>query len=292
MWSSIGPSRKIILSRKSREKMSYALSPNWDFSITVGINMKAVYQKKEFCKIWQYDTVSAMRLHRFYIDTPISEDKFDITDRDLVHQWRSVFRYNVGSRVILFDGAGVDYLVMITSLRSSGASVGVVEKKNKNNKPKIDLWLCVGITKKDNFELVVQKATELGVSNVVPVLCERSEKKNINIERSRKIAIESSEQSGRGSIPAVHEVVDLGSLLKSEILPEKKIFLQFGGQYIGDFLQTEKPNELAVFVGPEGGFGDMEIKEFGENNIPSISLGLQILRAETAGIAVSSLLLL
>ena len=117
-----------------------------------------------------------MRLHRFYLSTPISLDTFDITDRDLVHQWRTVFRYNVGSQVILFDGTGVDYLVMITSLRNLGATIEVVQKKNNKRKPKIELTICVGLIKKDNFELVVQKVTELGVSRIIPVLCERKEK--------------------------------------------------------------------------------------------------------------------
>lgn len=235
-----------------------------------------------------------MRLHRFYINTPISENNFDITDRDLIHQWRSVFRYNVGSQVILFDGGGVDYLVMITSLRNSGASVEMVEKKNNKNKPKINLWLCVGIIKKDNFELAVQKATELGVSHIVPVLCERSEKKNLKLDRLQKIVIESSEQSGRGEVPIIHEIIELSELCKTELytLPKEKIVLHPEGQYIGDFLQAKDTKELAVFIGPEGGWGDREVKEFAEHNIPSISLGSQILRAETAAIAVSSLLLL
>jgi len=136
-----------------------------------------------------------MRLHRFYTTTPITSDKFDVSDRDLVHQWRTVFRYNVGSQVILFDGSGIDFLVIITSIRNLGATVEVVEKKKNKNIPKINLTLCVGIIKKDNFELVVQKATELGVLQIISVLCERSEKKNINIERLQKIAIEASEQS-------------------------------------------------------------------------------------------------
>src|SRR3989344_1006754 len=70
-----------------------------------------------------------MRLHRFYVKIPITLERFDISDRDLIHQWRTVFRYNVGSQVILFDGGGTDHLCMITSLRNLGATVEVIEKK-------------------------------------------------------------------------------------------------------------------------------------------------------------------
>lgn len=223
---------------------------------------------------------------------PISGDTFDISDQDLIAQWRTVFRYNVGSQVILFDGTGVDYLVMITSLRNLGATVEVIEKKKNKSMPKLNLTLCMGIIKKDNFELVVQKATELGVGHVIPVLCERSEKKNINTERLKKIVIESSEQSGRGDLTVIHEIVELSDLLQLGTLPEDKIVLHPDGQYVGDILQAKTPSDLAVFIGPEGGFSDRELKEFAEHNTPSISLGPQILRAETASIAVASLLLL
>ena len=235
-----------------------------------------------------------MRLHRFYLNTPISGKTFDVTDRDLIHQWRSVFRYNVGSQVILFDGTGTDYLCIISSLRNLGATLTVLEKtlkKNDHNHGK-NIWICLGIIKKDNFELVVQKVTELGVAHIVPVLCERSEKKNIKLDRLQKIAIEASEQSNRGDIPYIHNIVEFSSLLKGDLLPNRVVFLDTRGKSFKEALKNENPNELAIFVGPEGGWSDAEVKEFAKHNIPSISLGSQILRAETAAIAVSSLLLL
>jgi len=233
-----------------------------------------------------------MRLHRFYIDTPIKENTFDVSDRDLVHQWKSVFRYNVGSQVILFDGTGSDYLVMITSLRNLGATVEVVEKMANTKKIKMNLWLCVGIIKKDNFELVVQKATELGVSHIIPLLCERTEKKNLNMERLQKIVVEASEQSGRGDVPMIHEIVKIKDLLDKDVLPNSAIVLNFNAKSIGEYLSNKKITDLAVFVGPEGGWTEGEIEEFNKHNIESVSLGSQVLRAETASIAVSSLLLL
>ncbi|HEY4505165.1 MAG TPA: RsmE family RNA methyltransferase [Candidatus Paceibacterota bacterium] len=232
-----------------------------------------------------------MRFHRFYVDRPISEETFDIVDANLIHQWRDVFRYNVGGRVILFDGSGTDFICMITSLRNLGATVSVVQKMENIQKPKRSLWLCVGIVKKDNFELVVQKATELGVTHIIPLLCERTEKKNINMDRLHKIAIESSEQSGRADLPVIHDIRTLSELFKEMILPREKFVLNFDGKYIGDISPTV-PSELAVFIGPEGGWSDREMKEFVLQNIQAVSLGTQVLRAETASVAVSSLLLL
>ena len=93
-----------------------------------------------------------MRLHRFYLDQAISGPTFDISDKELVHQWKNVFRYNVGSQVIIFDGLGFDYLCMISSLRTTGATVGVIQKIKGGEKLKRNVFLCVGIIKKDNFE--------------------------------------------------------------------------------------------------------------------------------------------
>ena len=204
-----------------------------------------------------------MRLHRFHINAPISSETFDIADRDLIHQWRTVFRYNVASQVILFNGDGYDYLVMITSLRNLGATVEVYKKMKNRNNPKMDITLCVGVIKKDNFEWVVEKATELGVSRIIPVLCERSEKKNLNMERLQKIAVEASEQSGRGDVPTISLITELAAALESDGL-SKKVFLNPDGEYIGDFLAKNNSRDLAVFIGPEGGWSERKVKQFVE----------------------------
>ncbi len=237
-----------------------------------------------------------MRLHRFYVPTPIVADTFDITDRDMVHQWKKVFRYNVGSQVILFDGSGTDYLCMISSIRNLGATVGVISKKTQPSLEatagKKNIWLCMALIKKDNFDLVVQKATELGVNHIVPIICEHSEKRKLNLDRMGKIAIEAAEQSGRGDILDIHESMPLAEVLESGILSQEKIALHPSGISFRQYKQTLEQASVAVFVGPEGGFSDKEIALFKQYNMPIVSLGTQILRAETAAVAISSLMLL
>ena len=233
-----------------------------------------------------------MRLHRFYIQTPISKETFDITDKNLVHQWRNVFRYNVGSQVIIFDGSGIDYLCIITSLRSLGATVSITGTKENKASFRRNVWLCLSVIKKSNFELVVEKATELGVNHVLPILTERSEKKNLDIPRLKKIAVEAGEQSGRGDTVEIHEITELGKLFKSGILPQDKIVLDPSGTAFHQYVVGTSFPSIVVFVGPEGGWSDKEIEFFKSYNVPILSLGSQILRAETAAIAVASLLLL
>jgi 16S rRNA (uracil1498-N3)-methyltransferase len=233
-----------------------------------------------------------MRLHRFWSRTPITGDSVDISDSELIHQWKSVFRYNVGSQVILFDGDGHDYVCLISSLRTQGATLAVIQKMKGGEKAKINVWLCLALIKKDNFELAVQKATEIGVNHVVPVLCERSEKKNLNMERLEKIAIEASEQSGRGDVPKIHDVVKLSELLKKDLLPNRAIYFDLNGISLKEAVKDSDTKDIAVFVGPEGGWSEAEVAEFKKYNIQAVTLGSQVLRAETAAIAIASLLLL
>jgi 16S rRNA (uracil1498-N3)-methyltransferase len=234
-----------------------------------------------------------MRLHRFYISTPISQNEFDITDKDLVHQWKNVFRYNVGSQVVLFDGAGADFLCLISSLRNLGATVKVLQKK-----PTVDIsqrkniWLCVAILKKDNFDWVVQKATEIGVTNILPVLCEHSEKRKLNIERMQKIATEASEQSGRGDIPIIHTSQTLSEIFQAGKLPQEKVFFDQSGMPFSQYRVGTNQVSFALFVGPEGGFSEKEVSFLRDYNVPAVSLGAQILRAETAAICAAGLFLL
>jgi 16S rRNA (uracil1498-N3)-methyltransferase len=234
-----------------------------------------------------------MRLHRFYVEAPITEETFDITDKDLVHQWKNVFRYNVGSQVILFDGSGTDYLCMISGLRNLGATVSVFRKnKTADTSLRKNLWLCMALIKRDNFDWAVQKATELGVSNIVPIICEHSEKRKLNLDRMKKIAIESSEQSGRGDIPVIHGITSISEILQSGMLPQEKVMFHPEGISFTQYKNSTSAVSFAAFVGPEGGFTDKEIDLMKSFNIPVVSLGSQILRAETAAVAVSALILL
>jgi 16S rRNA (uracil1498-N3)-methyltransferase len=232
-----------------------------------------------------------MRLHRFFVHTPITNETFDLADKDLVHQWKHVFRYNVGSQVVLFDGSGVDYYCMITSLRNLGATVQVMRKVENNPGSRKNVWLCMAMIKKDNFEWVAQKATELGVTHIVPLLCEHSEKRKLNMDRMRTIAIEASEQSGRGDIPVIHDPVKIGDVLQSGMLPQEKVLFHPDGIPFDQYKHGTLASSVALFVGPEGGFSDKEIALCKIYNMPVVTLGKQILRAETAGITVSALLL-
>lgn len=230
-----------------------------------------------------------MRLHRFLIERKIPEGgEVMIDDKDLIHQWGKVFRLKAGDRVILFDGIGFDYVSEIVSLDKNKGILKVVEKIKNENIPKKEIHLFQSIIKKDKFEWVIEKGTELGVSYFHPIISERSEKKNINFERARKIIKEASEQSGRGSLPTLKELVDFKESLNNNF--PSVAFHPIGDKFNKNDFEKEKV--IGVFIGPEGGWSDRELEVFKEKGVKILSLGTQILRAETAAIAVSSLLLL
>ncbi len=274
-----------------------------------------------------------MRLHRFYVGgtngvnlTDLAIGNRFILDSlrneafvSLVHQWKDVFRYMPGSRVVLFDDSGVECLCMIESYGSfktelvilekvdadlisgtegltdeviegdKSAPVDVVDSHLKSAK-RNELWLFISILKGENFDLVVQKVSELGADHIVPLLCDRTIKKNINLKRAEKIAIEAAEQSGRTSVLKVHEPEVLKKAIES--------FLSMDGDMVichqrGDSWQEGKKilkkYPLGFLVGPEGGWSEKEEKYFEKMALRKIKFSDNVLRAETAAIGVVTL---
>jgi 16S rRNA (uracil1498-N3)-methyltransferase len=246
-----------------------------------------------------------MKLQRFFIEEHLRNKKeVTLFEESIIHQLKDVFRLHSGNRIILLDNSGFEYLAEIIMLARGKAEIKILEANARNSIDK-EVWLFASLIKKDNFEWIVEKCTELGVSHFVPVLSERSEKKDLNIERAEKIIKEASEQSGRAVMPILHEIVNLEEALELNSKPEKLIaFHPEGELFTRDTVlgrQTELGKSLGVpdekisygiFIGPEGGWTEKEIELFKTKSIPLYSLGKQILRAETAAVAISSLFLL
>ncbi len=231
-----------------------------------------------------------MRLHRFYItETVGTKNEVVLDSADQVNQIRKVFRLKKGDLLVIFDGSGSDYTCGIEDFRDDTIVLGVREVSKSRFVPEREVVLCVAIVKKDTFEWIVEKATELGVTKIIPIIAERTEKKALNEERLKKIVIEASEQSGRGTVPVIHPIITLKEAV--EWVKEKKIeAIAFHTDaellHRSDLSEVEP---LEVFIGPEGGWSQAEIDLFHEHNIPVKSIGTQVLRAETAVVATLSL---
>lgn len=239
-----------------------------------------------------------MRLHRFFVTEPLEgKDSFVATDRDLLHQWKNVFRFQVGHRLILLDNSSYEFIVQIVLLTGIKAEVQVISSKISGTNPQVDLTLFAALIKKDNFEWILEKGTEVGVSHFVPVLAEKSEKKNFNLERAGKIIQEATEQSGRARLPniyAIHETADALNFCKEQKI-ESIVVLDPTGTEKLDKKIIGNNKKVAIFIGPEGGWSTKELelfKEFKEKGTIIATFGEAILRAETAAIVGAATFLL
>lgn len=227
-----------------------------------------------------------MRLHRFFVEEEIpTTGEFSVTNETLLNQWRNVLRMEAGDKAILFDGRGDEVLCEFTSLEKRSATLKVLERK-AGQKLTREVTLYLALIKKDNFEFVLEKATELGVSHIVPVQADRSEKKGVNYERAQKILREASEQSGRATVPTIGEIIDIKKL-PGDIV----VFDPRGKIYAREYFTKNTTAPISILIGPEGGFTDAEIDSFHARNIPIVTTGSQILRAETAAIVALTLAL-
>lgn len=228
-----------------------------------------------------------MKLQRFFCEDKIGDKgSVVITNPSLINQIKNVFRFRVGDKVALFDNSGYDFLAMIDSVSQDSISMSIVEVNKNVVLPIRETYLFASIIKKDNFEWIAQKAVELGVSHIVPIFSERSEKKDLNFDRIKKIIIEAAEQSGRGTLPVLSEIIDLESALSSYSHVKSIAWHPLSTK----FVSQDVSDAIGAYIGPEGGWSQEEIDMFMKHNIPVRSLGPQILRSETAVVSVISLL--
>ncbi len=216
-----------------------------------------------------------MRLHRFYVEQPLGEDELHIDERELVHQWSSVFRYTTGDSVLLFSlESSYDYEYSISAITKTSASLSFI-KKSPNFSSKEKRVLYMALVKKDTFETIARQATELLVTDIIPVAAARSEKKNLNFERLRSIVKEASEQCGRGDVPTVHPILTFKSAValadSSHVLFDKS-----GGNILRD------DSIRNIWIGPEGGWTTDEVLLLKEKGVQVLSLGNSVLKADTA----------
>ncbi len=216
------------------------------------------------------------------------ERRIKVEDKEMIHQIKNVLHLSVGERILLCDENKNEYTVEITRVEKNIDTKVVSLEKNKNES-KRNVHLYLSILKKENFELAVQKAVEVGVNAITPLITEKTVKLNIKRARVLKIIKEAAEQSERGIIPELKEITDFNDIIK-----EKRngitLFCNRDGIDIRNLMKKIKEeNTINIFVGPEGGWSENELKNAEENKFLIVSLGKFILRGETAAIAASYL---
>ncbi len=226
-----------------------------------------------------------MKIHRFIAPLEVVDDTLTIRDTELVHQINRVLKLRVGEHVVFGDGTGTEVLTTLTTVSKSLVEAHVLERQKNTNEPEKAVTLYLAILKKDNFELAIQKAVEIGVSTIVPVITDRTVKTGINTERITTIIKEAAEQSGRGKLPELREAISFQeALAEARQGQDASIFFDLGGEPLTSELSSRA---TSLFIGPEGGFSEDETAQATEAGLTPTSLGSLTLRGETAAIVGS-----
>jgi len=233
-----------------------------------------------------------MKIHRFHINFDNSLQGLSTSDAEVINQIRNVLRLKIGNTVSLFDGIGNEVNAKIISITDRVINFEFTDLNCNNPEPNVFVNLYCSVLKKENFEFVVQKATEIGVSEVTPILTSRTVKLNLRNERLQKIIKEASEQSGRVKIPKLNNLINLETAISvSKKADDLILFFDMSGINldISNLIKKEKYFHVGLFIGPEGGWSKEELELAKKAKLKIISLGKTTLRAETAAIVCSYL---
>ncbi|RJQ29285.1 16S rRNA (uracil(1498)-N(3))-methyltransferase [Candidatus Parcubacteria bacterium] len=228
------------------------------------------------------------KIHRFIGDFDISQDSIVITDKELVNQICVVLKLAVNERICISDGKGNEADARIREFKKNEIIIDILTRFCNIKEPKNDVSLFLAILKNENFDLVVQKASEIGIKKIIPMITERTIKQNINRERTQKIVKEAAELSGRAYVPEIHQIMKFDDAIQyAKEISESTYFFDSTGKNIN----TEKiiGERISLFIGPEGGWGDEERILASDMGFPFISLGDLTFRGETAAIIASYL---
>lgn len=239
--------------------------------------------------------------HFFVLPQAVEGDKVTITGPDVNHI-RNALRMRQGESLLISDGEGNDYHCRISLIESGLVEARVIERRESRELP-VRLYLFQGLPKSDKMELIIQKAVELGVYEIIPVITKNAvvkldaKKERSRLERWQAISESAAKQSGRSKIPKVEKVMPLKEALEmAEGLD--RILIPYENQSGIDTMRKaleetgEDTRSIAVFIGPEGGFDESEILLAKEQGAVPVSLGRRILRTETAGLAILSLFMM
>lgn len=237
------------------------------------------------------------RSPRFFISSDqVSGNTIMIAGEDVRHIGM-VLRMKAGEELLLCDGKGTEYTVKIADIGRTAAKTEIVSQSKKEI-PTLRITLGQGLPKSDKMDFIVQKATELGVSSIVPIVTARTivkvKDEEKRISRWQKIAREAAMQSNRTDIPQVEGISTFSDFIRALAPGPRHLLLlpwEEGTEPIKNILrQNPAAQNIVVLIGPEGGYSSAEAKAAQDKGFHLVSLGPNILRTETAAVAVLSMI--
>ena len=241
-----------------------------------------------------------MSLSRFYCPHEFSSGSSFRLDKDLAHYLRNVLRGKPGDQVIIFNGRGGEFLAELVSIEKRDVSVRVIQFYPVDRESTLSIRLGISIVKRDAMNAILQKSTELGVTEIQPLIADNTTVSLKTIkqreEHWQQRIVSACEQCGRNTLPILFPPMISSDWIKQQT-SQVKLALDLSGTYslfdLGtgtDSLQDSKPEHISVLIGPEGGLSQQELSLAESNQFLLIGLGQRILRADTATIAALSIL--
>lgn len=240
-------------------------------------------------------------MHKFFVSKEnINEQDILITGDDVKHILK-VLRLKVNDKINISDGHGVEYICSINLIDKKEVTCSIIEKFNNETESPLNITLFQGLPKSQKMDLIVQKGVEIGINEIKTVITDRvvvkTESKDISnkIERWNKISVEAAKQSGRGNIVKVSSPISFKEAIEN--LDEfDLVVMPYENQEGIGFRKvlTEKASaakNIAIFIGPEGGFEKDEVESAISKGVEVVTLGPRILRTETAGFVASTIIL-
>ncbi|MFH1826119.1 MAG: 16S rRNA (uracil(1498)-N(3))-methyltransferase [bacterium] len=234
-------------------------------------------------------------MNRFFVP----KEQIPIITGSDAHQIKNVLRLKPGAEIELLDGRGNVYFARIRELATDKVTCEIISTQQADSTAKIKITLAQCLPKAKKMDLIIQKCTELGAAEIIPVLSERSIAKGDKNERWQKIAKEAAEQSGRTTIPKIAPLTNLADVLKVQADLKLIPWELENQESLKEALISKYPNihspitqspDILILIGPEGGFSKSEVNQASLAGFIAVSLGKNILRTETAGLAALAMI--
>lgn len=235
---------------------------------------------------------------KFFVDqSQITCEEIEIVGEDVNHI-KNVMRMHLGEEITINDRQGHDYECIISNISVDRIKCSIKQVNASQNEPLVHTCLFQSLVKGEKMDFIIQKSVEIGVSHIIPISTERcvvkvDDRKRLEskIGRWNKISESAAKQSGRGMVPTVSMPLCFDKAIKyaSENLGKSCIpYEKENNIKLKSFLKSSSCSSIGIFIGPEGGFTEQEIKLAVSYNIEPVTLGRRILRSETAGMVVLS----
>jgi 16S rRNA (uracil1498-N3)-methyltransferase len=235
-------------------------------------------------------------MHRFYHSNPLDLNQIIILDEFSSHHALRVMRVKVDDLLILFNGDGFEYRGRVSDINKKTINIEILSKEKNNNESPININLFQSISSNEKMDMVIQKATELGVSSIQPIFTSRSTVK-LSLDRIKKrlihwrqVSISACGQSGRSKIPTIKSPIGFDRFVEGITTNSLNLLLHPDHSKESSNLPNKYSGDINIFIGPEGGFSQDEVLLLKKQNCINIQLGSRILRTETAPLAIIAIL--